>query len=232
MYPIFYTINKALDEFNKKFSFEPNDNAFFINNKYFMSGDAEIYWGIIKTLQPKNIIEIGGGFSSILAHQASEEFKTNLVVIEPNPSEHLTLYSEDKFRIIKSKVQTLEPKYFGLLESGDILFIDSSHRYREGTDVWFLLHEVLPKLKSGVYVHFHDFILPDKYNDLYSEQDWNEQEELEKLIESPSEWHLVWCGSYIHRDSVEEMKCKFKTYSEMLKAYPKAKASSLWLVKR
>src|SRR3989337_782513 len=52
---------------------------------------------------------------------------------------------------------------FPPLGEGDILFIDSSHQLKPGSDVEFLLKAVLPMLPAGVRVHFHDIFLPDDY---------------------------------------------------------------------
>ena len=52
---------------------------------------------------------------------------------------------------------------FEVLEAGDILFINSTHVLRTGSDVCFELFEVLPRLASGVFVHFHDMFWPFEY---------------------------------------------------------------------
>ena len=46
---------------------------------------------------------------------------------------------------------------------GDLLFIDSTHAVRPGSEVNYLIHEVLPRLKPGVWVHFHDIYFPYDY---------------------------------------------------------------------
>jgi len=59
-------------------------------------------------------------------------------------------------------VQQVELSEFECLEENDILFIDSSHLLKIGSDVQFL--EVLPRLKTGVIVHIHDVFLPANYS--------------------------------------------------------------------
>ncbi len=45
----------------------------------------------------------------------------------------------------------------------DILFIDSSHVSKTGSDVNFLFFDVLPRLKKGVLIHIHDIFYPFLY---------------------------------------------------------------------
>jgi hypothetical protein len=59
-------------------------------------------------------------------------------------------------RVIENKLQDVPLDVFRSLQAGDLLFIDSSHVLKTGSDVYFLLFEVLPLLRSGTYVHFHD----------------------------------------------------------------------------
>ncbi len=48
-------------------------------------------------------------------------------------------------------------------KSNDILFINSSHVLKTGSDVHFELFSILPVLKPGVLVHFHDIQFPFEY---------------------------------------------------------------------
>jgi hypothetical protein len=64
--------------------------------------------------------------------------------------------------LIRDEVQSLPLAAFGALESGDVLFIDSSHAAKIDSDVTFLMMEVVPRVQPGVYVHIHD--VPFPYN--------------------------------------------------------------------
>ena len=65
--------------------------------------------------------------------------------------------------MIRSEVQCLGFDLFEALEPGSLLFIDSSHTVKVGGDVNYLILEVLPRLRAGVLVHFHDIYLPYDY---------------------------------------------------------------------
>jgi hypothetical protein len=60
-------------------------------------------------------------------------------------------------------VQKVPLSTFEALESGDLLFIDSSHVSKAGSDLNYLLFEVFPRLASGVYIHIHDVFAPLEY---------------------------------------------------------------------
>ena len=53
--------------------------------------------------------------------------------------------------------------FFACLEPNDILFIDSSHTVKFGSDVCYEILEILPNLNAGVWVHIHDIFLPNDY---------------------------------------------------------------------
>lgn len=81
-------------------------------------------------------------------------------------------------RLLPSRVEETDLAVFAQLEAGDLLFIDSSHVSKAGSDVNHLFFEVLPRLKSGVYVHLHDIFLPDEYPKPWvidEERSWTEQ---------------------------------------------------------
>jgi len=85
-------------------------------------------------------------------------------------------------RWVKQPAQATEPALFAGLEERDILFIDSSHQLKRGSDVEFLLQKALPRLAKGVRVHFHDIFLPDPYPRSWAWRRYNEQDAVRPLI--------------------------------------------------
>src|SRR3546814_9825172 len=61
------------------------------------------------------------------------------------------------------RVQDTPASVFAELSSGDVLFIDSSHVLKTGSDLVHLFTTVLPTLQQGVRIHVHDVFLPDDY---------------------------------------------------------------------
>lgn len=138
------------------------------DNGQFPPLDALTYWHFLK--KAKHVIEVGCGFSTFLAKESG----VKLIAIDPEPRVRI-----DQIGYILKPVQDIPIEMFSILEPNDILFIDSSHEYYEGSDVYHVIHNVIPKLKKGVLVHFHDYFQPDDYPDDWKKHDqmskWNEQ---------------------------------------------------------
>ena len=101
-----------------------------------------------------------------------------LHIIEPYPTEKLDEIISFATKFHHNVVQDVDPSVFEELESGDILFIDSSHVTKTGSDVNYIVFEVLPRLKPGTLIHFHDIFLPGEYPKSWCidrNWAWNEQ---------------------------------------------------------
>jgi hypothetical protein len=140
--------------------------SFDFANDYFGGIDAAVYYSLIRHLAPKRIIEIGSGHSTRIANLAlarnrAEEKQGRLTCIEPNPERLLDQKLE--MELLPQKVEEIPRDYFDCLEANDILFIDSTHTVKFGSDVCYEVLEVLPSLKAGVWVHVHDIFFPNDY---------------------------------------------------------------------
>jgi hypothetical protein len=139
----------------------------YLRNPYFSGLDAALYYAIVRDLKPARIFEVGAGYSTriaarALAANAREGRDGAITVIEPYPEARLT-EAGIEMRLVQERVEDLDPATFGVLDRGDILFIDSSHVLRCGGDVAAELLEILPRLKPGVWVHIHDIFFPFDY---------------------------------------------------------------------
>ena len=128
---------------------------------------------LIRSFKPKQMIEVRSGLSTYYSHLAINKNKEEgpdckLVCIEPDLYPNLS--SIPGINIVVDEVQNVALEKFEKLNSGDILFIDSSHILRIDGDVPFLFLEVLPSLKKGVHVHIHDVHFP--YNTPYPSSEW------------------------------------------------------------
>ncbi len=162
---------------------EPSDRRrFYLNNGAFNYFDGIILYSFIRYLKPKRIIEVGSGYSSAAMIDTCEmylEGKTDITFIEPYPDtlhQRLSAQDEKRYTILDKNVQDVGLDAFGVLERNDILFIDSSHVSKFGSDVNHLLFNVIPTLKEGVVIHFHDifrnFDYPKEW--LNEGRAWNE----------------------------------------------------------
>lgn len=165
-----------------------NSGSFFYENPSFSYGDAEMYYLFIRNLKPKRIIEIGSGYSTLIAVEAIKAnrvdgFITELTCIEPY--EFSWLESIKEVTVLRKKVEDVPLDYFTQLEKGDFLFIDSSHIIRPGNDVLFEYLNLLPILKPGVIIHIHDIFSPYHYLQEWlvsMKRFWNEQYLLEAYL--------------------------------------------------
>ena len=131
---------------------------FDFTNDFFGGFDAAVYYSLIRHLQPQRIIEIGGGYSTQIAAKAIGNGR--LTCIEPYPEARLLNID---IEIIQKRVEEIDVDFFSCLEANDILFIDSSHAVKFGSDVCYEFLEVLPRLKPGVWIHVHDIFFPHDY---------------------------------------------------------------------
>jgi predicted O-methyltransferase YrrM len=199
---------------DQPFGAEPRDGLrYHFDNDYFGWGDGLVLYCMLRHLRPARVIEVGSGFSSALMLDTAERFLDDapeLTFIEPNP-ERLQglLRAGDKERVtlLAQPVQAVDRAVFDRLEPGDVLFIDSSHVAKIGSDVNLLLLEVLPRLRPGVQVHVHDIVWPFEYARkwVYQGRAWNEAYLLRALLVGNPGLRITFWSSYLaarHRDQV------------------------------
>jgi len=172
------------------------------NNFFFRGIDASSLYTFIRTEKPKRGVEIGSGFSTHIALQATlENGLGRITCIEPYPTPML-LELTKQIEIIQDKVQNVPLETFSSLESGDILFIDSAHVSCLGSDVNYELFKILPRLKEGVVVHIHDIFLPFEYpRDWVIDRRWywNEQYILYALLRMSDAFEVILPNVYLQK---------------------------------
>jgi hypothetical protein len=136
---------------------------FFLDNDAFQNVDPLVYWAIIRLHRPARIVEIGSGFSTLLAAQAVRKNGSGRVTaVDPFPREFVRRNDLD-IELISQPVEQIDLELFRSLRKDDVLFVDSSHVVRGGGDVNWIVFNILPQLSSGVLVHFHDIHFPFDY---------------------------------------------------------------------
>ena len=175
---------------------------FYTQNSQFSWLDSRALFVLLRALPPRNIIEVGSGYSSLLMADVNTRFlsgSVNITCIEPYPRAFLKSKPVGISRIIERKVQEVALEEFSLLGEGDILFIDSSHVSKTGSDVNYIFFEVLPRLAKGVRIHIHDIFLPHDYPEnwvLHEARSWNEQYLLRALLMHSSMFRVTFGCSY------------------------------------
>jgi len=191
---------------------ESNDlTQFYTRNSQFSWLDSRTLFVLLNTWQPQKLIEVGSGFSSLLSADVNNRFLNNnmyLQCIEPYPREFLLRKIPGMNEVIVKKVEDLPLNFFENLEDGDVLFIDSSHISKTGSDVNYLIFEVLPRLKKGVKVHIHDIFLPNEYPKewvISENRSWNEQYLLRGLLMFSNAFKVIFGCTYAFKKFPEKV---------------------------
>jgi len=194
----------------------------------------------MRQFQPKRIIEVGSGYSSAAMLDVDELFfnsEIQFTFIEPHPDRLRALLPDEDLggaSILEQPVQQVGLPEFELLDDGDFLFIDSSHVSKIGSDVNYLIHHILPKLSSGVIIHFHDILWPFEYPKkwLKAGRAWNEAYLVRAFLQYNSSFEILFFNSFLeqhHRNLLREKM-------PLMLRQPAAKLtfgnSSLWLRKK
>ncbi len=177
------------------------------DNGLYSFTDGIILYAIIRHLKPNNIIEVGSGHSSALMLDVNQQFFNNnidLLFIEPFPDRlYKTISENDKTSttILVKKVQEVDLSYFKKLQKGDILFVDSTHVSKCGSDVNHILFNILPVLNAGVYIHFHDIFYPFEYPKewVYKGMNWNEDYILRAFLMYNNDYKIKLFSHYLHK---------------------------------
>lgn len=154
---------------------------YYYDNPYYNLTDALGLFLVMNSVKPKQIIEIGSGFSSSLMLDIKEAGipDIKLTFVDPNPDRLYTILKKEDYssvKIITKPVQQTDLAMYKSLNRGDVLFVDSSHVSKYGSDLNFILFSIVPRLKPGVLLHFHDIVYPFEYPMDWIKQGifWNE----------------------------------------------------------
>lgn len=211
------------------------EQGFFYDNINFPPGDSEYYYSLIRHLKPEKIIEIGSGFSTLLALESLNKNKEE----NENYSCHFTCIEPYEFKWLKNKgvmfiesiVEDVNPKVFQTLKKNDIIFIDSSHIIKPDGDLLYIFMEILPALNSGVFIHFHDIFTPRDYPEFWMKEKilfWNEQYMLESFLSYNEKFKVIGSLNYLkhfHRDRIMH-------FFPVLSKNPDREPGSFWIIKK
>jgi hypothetical protein len=178
---------------------------FYFENPMFSYGDAISLYSMIRHLKPSRIVEVGSGFSSAVALDTNDLFfdgQIQTTFIEPYNERLLSLINQQdkgKSKIIEARVQDVDLSVFSTLKENDILFVDSTHVSKIGSDVNRLFFEILPSLAPGVYIHFHDIFLPFEYPPQwrYEGRAWNEAYVLRAFLQYNQSFEVVLMNAFM-----------------------------------
>lgn len=158
-----------------------------LSARMFSPGDQAVLDAVVRRYRPQLVMELGSGESTqVIAHAHPGRLR----VYDPFPNDRVG-GAIDVRRVSATDIPLQD---FQDLQAGDLLFIDTSHTVKAGSEVNRLVLDVLPTLRPGVIVHFHDIFLPWEYPQewlttkrLY----WNEQYLVQAFLTGNPEWRVL-----------------------------------------
>jgi len=205
---------------------------YMFENPNYSYGDAVVLYCMMRHLSPKRIVEVGSGYSSCAMLDVNELFFSDSIAftfIDPYPQLLRSLITSSdlrRARILGQPVQEVDLDVFRELQDSDILFIDSSHVAKTGSDVNYLVFKILPLLNKGVHIHFHDIFYPFEYPPdwVMEGRAWNEAYLLRAFLQYNQAFEIEFFATYLlhkHRDLL----------SSALPLFTRNPGANLWLKK-
>ena len=150
-------------------------------NDFLPGLDCVALYCLLAELRPRLYIEVGSGNSTQFARRSITDNKlsTRIVSVDPYPRVEINAICDE---VIRTPVEDVDLGILDRLESGDILFIDNSHRCFMNSDVTVCFVDMMPRLKKGVYLHIHDIFWPEDYPASWQGRYYNEQYMLGALL--------------------------------------------------
>lgn len=202
------------------------------DNSMYGLADAAVYHAMLRHFAPRRVVEVGSGFSSAIALDTADRYlrEVSFTFIEPYPQRLLGLLSpQDHARceLLRLPVQEAGTEPYAGLEAGDFLFIDSTHVSKAGSDVNFLLFQILPRLADGVIIHVHDVLWPFEYPErwLREGRGWTEAYLLRAFLAYNSAFSIELFNSWLWHSEPGWVR-------EMLPAAADQLPGGIWLRKR
>jgi hypothetical protein len=209
--------------------------TFFLQNENYESVDAELLYAFIRARKPKRVVELGSGYTTLLIGQAAR-----LNIAEGDPIEHLAFDPYPRAQIFGEQPPAptvFEPlpatevplERLAELEAGDILFVDTTHTVKLGSDVNHIILDVLPALAPGVLVHFHDIFLPWEYPRVWFEQMdyfWAEQYLLQAFLAFNDSFEVVIPAGAVAKEYAERLDAVVPSFT------PGRRPGAFWLTRR
>lgn len=202
---------------HQRFPFPRHQQAgfrFYFDNPFFGPYDASILFSVLLEFRPRRVIEVGCGHTSGLLLDTNDRFfegAMELTLIDPSLATLQELWGGQgagNARLIAARLQEAPPEAFESLAENDILFLDSSHVSKTGSDVNYYLFKILPMLKRGVLVHVHDILYPFEYLAewiLQEKRSWNEAYALHAFLQYNSAFEIVYWNNFAYHHLREQL---------------------------
>ena len=198
----------GLKPFLAEFDLPP---GFTWDNRMYDRVEADVLYAIIRSQRPSRIIELGSGFSSLIIAAAArrniaEGSELTYTAYDPYARDFIRAGAEPLV-LCHQGAGDVPVETFAALQAGDVLFVDTTHTVKLGSEVNHIILDVLPTLAPGVIVHVHDVFLPYEYPKEFLESRlyWAEQYVLQAFLSENDNWEILLPLGSMSRDFPAEM---------------------------
>lgn len=165
---------------------------------------------VLRHHRPARLVELGSGFSSACMLDARDRYldgRLDLTFVDPYMGQFDELLHErdrdpghGSFTRLPVGTQDVDLEVFRQLGAGDVLFVDSTHVARTGSDVNRIFFGILPALAPGVLVHVHDVFPGFEYPVpwVLERRGWTEQYVLRAFLQYNSAFRVHWWPTLLH----------------------------------
>jgi hypothetical protein len=209
--------------------------GFHLDNISFGPVDAHVLYSTIRRWKPRRVMELGSGWSTLVSAQAcranaAEGHATELTAVDPFPQPFLHAGLDGLAELRAQKATAVPVEELASLRADDVLFVDTTHTVKLGSEVNYLVLDVLPRLQEGVLVHFHDIFLPFEYPRRWLEEHayfWAEQYLLQAFLACNPYFEVLFASHYLAKTETERLTALIPTLASTDKS-----PSSIWLRRR
>jgi glycosyltransferase involved in cell wall biosynthesis len=214
---------------------------FFTHNGSFSYGCAAGLYCMVREKKPKHLIEVGSGNSSLIISSALQKNKEEMpdysceyTIIDPFPRDIIENGLPHLSKLVKERVELVDPALFSVLGENDILFIDSTHSVKAGSDVVFLILDVLPCLAPGTVIHIHDIPLPYEYAKVYFTNPsfrvmWTESYLLQAFLSLNIDYEILLGMGFLMEEHMDKF-CQAFPYFDLKQNW--ANSGSFWIQRK
>ena len=224
---------EAIAEFDAPLQATADPGQFHFRNTFYEGLDAETLYAMVRRFAPRRVVELGSGLSTLVIARARERNgaagSAGHDVYDPFSRPELRDALDAVCRLHPVSATDVPLAEFASLQAGDLLFVDTTHTVKIGSDVNRVVLDVLPVLAPGVIVHVHDIYLPYEYPIHFFTElgfSWAEQYLLQAFLCLNDDFEILFGNAVLARERREEIRALVPSVAGS------ARPSAFWLRRR
>ena len=181
--------------------------------------EADLLFAFVASHKPAEILQIGCGVSTEVCVAAADfaGYSPRISCVEPYPTSRLKqLAAEGTIQLVQQRAQDTDLAMIDGLSAGALFFVDSTHTLGPAGEVGRIMLEMLPRLKTGATVHFHDILFPYDYSRYLMKAELffcHESILLHAFLAYSSRFSILASCSMLHYGATEELRKLLANYA-------------------